>query len=43
MIFRGLEPLSLLSWKGLVGAIVSDLETGKKFIAVTDRATYGRK
>lgn len=26
-----------------IGAIIKDLETGKKFIAVTDRATYGRK
>lgn len=43
MTSRGLEPLSLLLWKASVGAIVKDLETGKKFIAVTDRATYGRK
>lgn len=43
MTSGGLEPLTLLLWKGSVGAIVRDLETGKKFIAVTDRATYGRK
>lgn len=43
MTCRGLEPLSLLLWKASVGAVISDLEAGKEFIAVTDRATYGRK
>lgn len=42
MTFIGLEPLSLLLWKGSVGAVVRDLETGK-FISVTDWAAYGRK
>jgi len=43
MTFGGREPLSLLLRKGSLGAVVRDLENGKKFIAVTDWATYGRK
>ena len=43
MTFRVLEQFSPLIRRGSIGAVARDLEAGKGFIAVTDKATYGRK